>query len=141
METCKIYLSGAMSSLSFEEQSRWRRQIQDAIKYNYEYSKKPIFFDPVRYFNFEEDKHESELEVMNFDLNALKKSDLIVVNFNKPDSIGTAMELMLGYEKRIPILGLSMNREVIHPWLLICCDRIFYDMRDLVKYIAEFYLN
>jgi hypothetical protein len=38
LETVKIYLSGAMGSVSFEEQSKWRRQIIESIKfgdYNY----------------------------------------------------------------------------------------------------------
>lgn len=141
METVKIYLSGAMSNASFEEQSRWRKQIQDAIKFNYDCEKKSDFFNPVQYFNFEEKRYESELEVMNFDLNALRKSNLIVVNFNNPSSIGTAMEMMLGYEMRIPILGLNKDNQALHPWLECCCDRIFNNMKDLVEYVVEFYLN
>lgn len=141
MEKVKIYLSGSMSGVSFEEQSKWRNQIQDAVKYNYDYEKKPVFFNPVQYFNFEEERHESEREAMNFDLNALRKSDLIVVNFNNPSSIGTSMEMMLGYEMRIPILGLNKDKKKIHPWLECCCDRIFNNMKDLVEYIVTFYLN
>lgn len=141
MEIYRVYLSGGMSLLNFEEQSRWRKQIQDAIRFNYECEKKANFFDPVRYFNFQEKRHESELEIMNFDLNALRKSDLIVVNFNNPNSIGTAMEMMLGYEMRIPIIGLNKDGKEIHPWLRCCCDRVFDNMKDLVEYIVEFYLN
>ena len=78
---------------------------------------------------------------MNFDLNALRKSNLIVVNFNNPNSIGTAMEMMLAYEMRIPILGLNKDKLKLHPWLECCCDRIFDNMKDLVRYVVEFYLN
>lgn len=39
METIKIYLSGGMGNLSFEEQSKWRKNIQDAIKFNYDCEK------------------------------------------------------------------------------------------------------
>ena len=141
MKDCRIYLSGSMSGVSFEEQSQWRKQIQNAIKFNYDYEKKVSFFNPIQYFNFEEKRHSSELEIMNFDLNALRKSDLIVVNFNNPSSIGTAMEMMLGYEMRIPILGLNKENKEIHPWLECCCDRIFSNMRDLVEYVVDFYLN
>lgn len=141
METIKIYLSGSMSNVSFEEQSKWRQQIQDAIKFNYEYEKKATFFNPVQYFNFVEKRYESELEIMNFDLNGLRNSDLVIVNFNNPSSIGTAMELMLAYEMRIPILGLNKDDTKLHPWLECCCDRIFNNMKDLVEYTVEFYLN
>ena len=141
METIKIYLSGSMSGVSLEEQSRWRQQIIDAIKDNYECGKKPVFFNPVDYYTFKEKRHKSELEVMNFDLNALRKSDLIIVNFNDPSSIGTAMEIMLGYEMNIPILGLNKDNKKIHPWLECGCDRIFDSMKDLVEYTVDFYLN
>lgn len=141
METIKIYLSGSMSDVSFEEQSKWRQQIQDAIKFNYEHEKKATFFNPVQYFNFVEKRYESELEIMNFDLNGLRNSDLVIVNFNNPSSIGTAMELMLAYEMRIPILGLNKDDTKLYPWLKCCCDRIFNNMKDLVEYTVEFYLN
>jgi len=142
METIKIYLSGSMSNSTWEEQTKWRNQIRGAILHeDYDYEKKPIFFDPTSYFNFEEKRHESELEIMKFDLNGVRKSDLIVVNFNNPSSLGTAMELMLAYELRIPILGLNKDGKELHPWLECCCDRIFDDMRSLVNYIVDFYLN
>ena len=101
METIKIYLSGAMGSVSFEEQSRWRQKIIKAIEFNYDCEKKPIFFNPVDYYNFEEVRHRSEREVMEFDLYNLRNSNLVVVNFNDPKSIGSAMELMLAKERNI----------------------------------------
>lgn len=142
MKSCCIYLSGAMSGISLEEQTKWRKQISDAIKFgDYDYVKKPSIFNPTQYYNFEETRHKTEREVMNFDLNGLRNSDLIVVNFNNPSSIGTAMEMMLGHEMRIPILGLNKDNKEIHPWLECSCDRIFDNMKDLVEYIVDFYLN
>lgn len=141
MENVKIYLSGAMGSISFEEQSKWRQQVQDAIKFNYDCEKKPIFFNPVNYYNFEEVRYKSEREVMEFDLNALRHSDLVIVNFNDPKSIGTAMELMLAKERNIPIIGFGVNGQTIHPWLLECCTRVCDNLREAVAYIVEFYLN
>lgn len=142
METCRIYLSGGMSGLSFEEQSKWRKQFCEAIKYGeYDCKKTPYFFDPTKYYNFEENLHKTEHEIMDFDLNALRKSDLIVVNFNAPNSIGTAMELMLGKELNIPIIGLNKDKKNIHPWLECSCNRMCDDMRELVTHVVDFYLN
>ena len=141
MENVKIYLSGAMGSISFEEQSKWRQQVQDAIKFNYDCEKKPIFFNPVNYYNFEEVRYKSEREVMEFDLNALRHSDLVIVNFNDPKSIGTAMELMLAKERNIPIIGFGVNGQTIHPWLLECCTRVCDSLREAVEYVVDFYLN
>ena len=105
METVRIYMSGGMGNLSFEEQSKWRNQIINAIKFNYDCEKKVYFFNPVDYYNFEEVRHRSEREVMEFDLYNLRNSNLVVVNFNDPTSIGTAMELILAKEINIPIIG------------------------------------
>ena len=127
--------------MSFEEQSKWRNQIRDAIKYNYDCDKQPVIFDPVKYFNFTEKRHRSEREVMEFDLNAVRNSDLIIVNFNDPKSLGTCAELAVAYEMKIPILGLNKDGIELHPWLECYCNRIFDDMKSLVEYTVEFYLN
>ena len=141
METIKIYLSGGMGSISFEEQSKWRHQIMDAIKFNYECEKKPIFFNPVNYYNFEEVRHRSEREVMEFDLYNLRNSNLVIVNFNDPKSIGTAMEIVIAKEGNVPVIGFGVNGQEIHPWLLECCTRVCDNLREVVEHVVEFYLN
>lgn len=142
METVKIFMSGGMSGLSFDEQTKWRKQIRDAILFGgYDYQKKPIFFDPTQFYNFEEKRYKSEHEIMEFDLYNLRNSNLVVVNFNSPSSIGTAMELMLAKELNIPIIGLNKDKNEIHPWTECCCNRICEDVRELVTHIVDFYLN
>ena len=141
METVKIYLSGGMSGVSFKEQSKWRSNIMDEIRYNRECTKNPTFFNPVMYYNFEEKLHKSEKEIMEFDLYNLRNSDLVVVNFNNPASIGTAMELMLAKERNIPVIAFGINNQDVHPWLLECCTRICDDIRETVNHVVEFYLN
>lgn len=141
MEAVKIYLSGGMSGVSFEEQSKWRKQIIDAIKFNYECEKKPLFFNPVNYYNFQENPQKTEFEVMEYDLYNLRNSNLVIVNFNDEKSIGTAMELMLAKELHIPIIGLNKDKRELHPWLACCCNRICDDLRELTSHVVDFYLN
>ena len=140
METCRIYLSGGMSGLSLDEQTKWRKRVQDAIKYGYEHEKKPVFFDPTQHYSLFEQEHKSEREAFEYDLNALRKSDLVIVNFNAPQSIGTAMELMLAKELRIPVIALNKDHVELHPWLIECCTRICDDLKELVEHIIKFYL-
>ena len=142
METVKIYLSGSMSGISWNEQTRWRKQFSEAVVFgDYDYDKKVSFFDPTRFYNFEEKQHKSEYEIMEFDLYNLRNSDLVVVNFNNPNSIGTAMELMLAKELHIPIIGLNKDKKELHPWLECCCNRMCDDMRELVSHVVEYYLK
>lgn len=142
MDKCRIFLSGAMSGLSFEEQSKWRNQIMNAIKFeNHDLGKIPLFFNPVNYYNFEEKQHKTEKEVMEYDLHNLRKSDLVIVNFNDPWSIGTAMELMLAKEMKIPVVGINTCDKELHPWLLECVNRMCNSTRECVDYVIDFYLN
>ncbi len=142
MENVHIYLSGGMSNLSETEQKKWRKQVQDAIKYgDFDLNKNPVFFDPTQYYSIFNKEHKSEREAMEFDLNALRKSDLVIVNFNDGKSIGTAMELMLAKEYRIPVIGLNKDGVKLHSWLVECCTRICDDMRELVNHVIEFYLK
>lgn len=141
METVKIYLSGSMSGVSFEEQSKWRHKVMDAINHQYEHEKKVSFFNPVAYYNTKDGQHKSEKEVMEFDLYNLRSSDLIIVNFNNIWSIGTAMELMLAKEMHIPVIGWNSSGEELHPWLSECTTRLCDNLRDTVEHVVNFYLN
>ena len=141
MESVKIYLSGGMGSLSFEEQSKWRKQVIDAIKFNYDCAKNPIFFDPTKYYNFEEVRYLSERETMEFDLYNLRDSNLVIVNFNDPKSLGTCAELAIAYDMKIPIIGINKNNQELHPWLSCFCNRMCSDLREAVEHVVDFYLN
>lgn len=142
MESVKIYLSGAMGSLNFEEQSKWRSQIINAIKFgDYHCEKKPVFFNPVNYYNFEEKRHKTEKEIVEFDLNAVRNSDLIIVNFNDPKSLGTCAELAIAYDRHIPIIGINKSGAELHPWLVEFTTRMCNDVREAVQYTVDFFLN
>lgn len=141
METVKIYLSGGMGNLSFEEQSKWRNQVMNAIKFNYDCEKKVVFFNPVNYYNFEDVRYKTQREVMNFDLNALRNSNLVIVNFNDPESLGTCAELAIAYDMKIPIVGINKDNKALHPWLECFCDRMCESIKEAVEYVVDFYLN
>ena len=141
MENVKIYLSGGMSNLTLEEQLGWRNRVAGAIVYNRETTKHPIFFNPPNYYSTDTVSHKSEREAMEFDLYNLRNSNVVVVNFNVPQSIGTAMELAIAKEYHIPIIGLNENNNELHPWLTECCTRICDTLVELVDHVTNFYLN
>ena len=135
-------MAGGMSGLSLDEQLKWRNAICNAIKYgDYEYTKQPDFFSPPEYYSSATTEHKSEREAMEFELAWLRKADLVVVNFNNPKSIGTAMELMIAKEYHIPVIALNKDGNKLHPWLVECSTRICDSMRELVEHVANFYLK
>ena len=143
MTKMEIYLAGAMGGLPFEEYNGWREDFEDSIQEKASFVDQRTYLkvvNPCNYYNFEEKKHKTELEVLKYDLRRVGNSDLVVVNFNKPDSIGTAMELAVAYEKDIPILGINKDNVELHPWLENVCDRMFVTIKDAVDYIIDFYI-
>lgn len=103
--------------------------------------KNPIFFNPVDYYNSKETRYDNYREIMEFDLNALRNSDLVIVNFNDPNSLGTCAELAIAYEMKIPIIGINKEDKELHPWLVCFTNKMFKDLREAVEYVVEFYLN
>lgn len=140
MSVLNIYLSGGMGGLSFEEQVGWRNQIVDTITSDNFLTVKPIFFNPPYFYTPSNNYHKTEKEVMEFDLYKLRKSDIVIVNFNVPNSIGTAMELMLAKEYHIPIIGINIEHKELHPWLIECCGRMCDSTEEAIEYVKNYYL-
>ena len=138
-----FYLAGGMSGLSREEQGGWRWEVQKRIRdeeYKFGYEYEPVFFNPMIHYNLFDDEHKTEREPFEFDLFNLRNSDVVIVNFNSPQSIGTAMELAVAKEYKKPIIGLNENGYELHPWLIECCTRICDTMDELIEHVINFYL-
>lgn len=140
MDTFTIYLAGAMSGLSFEEQNLWRQNVKSKLEDAYSECRVNCI-NPVEYYNFESKEYDSELEVMNFDLHKLKHSDLVIVNFNKQESLGTMAEIATAYELRIPIIGLKSELTKLHPWQECMCSKMFTSLDKMLYYVQDFYLS
>lgn len=123
--------------------SKWRRNITELIEFSARsHGYKLHIVNPVDYFNFEEKRHKSEREVMDYDLRHVRTSDLIIVNLKDINtSIGTCIELYVAHQLGIPVLAFldDCNINIIHPWILECIDRIEESDVELVQYLSDFY--
>jgi nucleoside 2-deoxyribosyltransferase len=132
-----IYLSGGMSTLSLDEQLEWRIKFQhladDFISENH-----VECFIPPYYYNYKDKIPKSEREAFEYDLYRLRHSDILVVNFNVPKSIGTAYEIAVARENKIPIIGINANDEILHPWLVESCLKILPTIESAAKYVEEY---
>lgn len=139
MQDFKIYLAGGMTGLTLDEQVQWRIACKEWLE-----SKECNFnvrvINPCDYFSLFEKKQQSEHEVKNFDLNHVRTSDLVLVNFNAPKSQGTSIEIFLANLLHIPVIGINERNFEIHPWDLDDVDRMFDNMKDALQYINDFYL-
>lgn len=146
MERYDIYLMGGMSEFgkdNFDKGNEWRIDLKNRLEYiccNY----KVHVINPNDYYNFLDDStYNSELEIMEFDLNKVRNAKLGICNFNDIYSLGTMGELAIAYDRRIPVIGLCENDEVskLHPWQRAMCQKIFTDREDLILYILNYYLD
>jgi hypothetical protein len=137
-----IYEAGKMSGISIEEMTTWRNEFKLEFKNRCE--KEDIsnpfnIVSPTDFYSFEEKKHKTEREVMDYDLWLIKNSTLIVVNLDYPNSIGTAIELYEANKKlNIPVIGFGTT--INHPWIEGCVNVKFDTMDEVIDYIFEFYI-
>lgn len=138
MSKLKVYLAGKMSGLTLEEMDGWR---VEATKQFNDKSFIPVHtINPVRFYNFEMNPNTySEKEVRKFDLHMVKASDVILVNLDFSDSIGTAMEICMAYDVwDKPVVGFGKNKS--HPWMELCISKRCETLEDAVDYIIDYYL-
>ena len=126
-----------MSNLSLDEQLSWRIKFQHlADSFVSEYHIE--CFIPPYYYNYEDRMPETEREAFEYDLYRVRHSDVVVVNFNVPKSIGTAYEVAVARENRIPIVGINITNAELHPWLVESCLKIFPSLELAAKYVEEY---
>ena len=130
----KIFLSGGMTGLPMEEQIEWRNEFKRR------FSDRVLVISPPDFYSPNTNYYKSEHEAKEWDLHHVRTADLIVVNFNVPNSIGTAMELMVANECKIPVIGLNEKGYDLHPWLIDCCDRICDTFDELVHHVKKYFL-
>ena len=150
-----IFLSGGMSGLTEEQATKWRHLFKEQQKLFDAHSKIKLI-DPTENVSFTKTYTQQEQkEYMFNDLFWIEVSDLIVVNLDSLNSIGTAQEISLAYHLNKPIIGLvsSSNYKYLHPWYLEECIKIFQykelnnddfflieQIQEIYKYINTYYL-
>lgn len=140
MKDFVCYLAGQMTGITFEESNIWRETAKEWLEH-IECDSNVFVINPNDYYNFKSQTYTSQKEIIRFDLNKVRNSNLILVNLSG-FSIGTAMELQHAYDNLIPIIGYKDDDSTeLHPWLEFVCDRVFEDLNSALEYINDYYLN
>ena len=145
MNKIKIYLAGKMNGLSFKEMNDWRDDVfQKLLRQAEMYSAKLDIVNPVLYYNFEEKRHQTEIEVEEFGLAHVISSDIVIVNLDGlSNSIGTIIELHdAHYHHKIPVIAFG-DKELynnLHPWIKNDITRVENNIDNVVAYIRDFYM-
>ena len=144
MKDYTIYLCGGMGRFgkeNFDEGNKWRKYCKQTLE-NYECNYNVFAINPNDYFNFvDSPQYDTQEEVMRFDLHKLRNSDLVIANFNDMYSLGSMSEIAIAYDRGIPVIGLDEENQLLHPWQVCMCERIFSNIDKMLDYIEDFYLR
>lgn len=140
MEKLKVYLAGSCKN-STDGGRSYRKEIEKKLALIADLTEKKIeCFNPTKYFSYEENKHKSEKQIMDYFLFRLKNSDIVLVNCNDTNSsCGTCMEVMYAREHDIPIIG--YGDKDIYPWVEVSCQVVFETLMEALDYIEDYYLK
>lgn len=140
MRNFTIYLAGGMSGIPMEEYGKRRDKIRNLLTTNKPDNLALHIVDPSKYYNYDYKHHETEKEILRWELNKVRNSNLIIVDLTVEKSVGTIVELAIAYENKIPIVGVNADKENIHPWLEEICDRTFNNIETGIDYVISYYL-
>ena len=144
----KIYTCGKMSGISYLEQMAWRAKIESEIKMALSCADERVkFVHPPLYYNYEENYHKTEREILEWEMAQVHDCDIVIVNLDGiEDTIGSHMELgaVQGInrfgDKHIFVVGLGKG-DGLHPWIKETCIRIEDDYAKAAEYIVEYLLT
>ena len=143
----KIYTCGKMSGISFIEQMMWRSRIESEIKSSLDCGQSVKFIHPPLYYNYEENNHKTEREILEWEMTQVHDCDILIVNLDGiEDTTGSHMELgaVQGInrfgDKHIFVVGLGKS-DNLHPWIKESCIRIEEDYAKAAEYIVEYLLT
>ena len=145
MKDYYIYLTGGIGKFgkdNFDEGNKWRIYCKNALE-NFDCNYMVRVMNPNDYFNFldEPPRYKSQSEIMRLDLHKVRQSDLVIVNFNDVYSLGSMSEIAIAYDRGLPVIGLDIDKQTLHPWQSCMCERIFNDIDEMLDYIQDFYLK
>lgn len=138
-----IYISGKMSGLPHDKMMKSRKKITAFLEELI--SIRGVDWkvaNPATFYNYKNNVHKSEREIMQFELNLVRNSDVVIVKLEDiNDSIGSCIEVYEAYKNNIPVIayGYDKDWDMAHPWIKECVTRREDDVVYACMYIAEFY--
>lgn len=150
-----IYLAGRMGGLTKTEYNTWREMLKKKLEIVAECCNSMIqVINPADYFDFDNMEDHTDKEIMQFDLNMVRQSDIVIANINGiNESIGTAIEVYEANRLNIPVIAYANVPEILehkrnnaifdktHPWIKEClATNLMFHADDVVQYVKDFYM-
>ena len=131
----KVYLSGGIAGMTFEEANVWRSQVTEQLR-----SFGIQALNPLRgrmFLGTAEGEDFDPNELVQRDLRDIRNCDLVLVHMELP-SLGTSMEIWQAhYIEKKPVILVTTNPHISgHPWVRVASTKMFADMDKAIEYIV-----
>ena len=127
----KIYLCGPIMNEFNGEASEWRQKALETFDGIF------LVLDPMRR-NFKDREVDSANEIVDFDLQDIRETDILLVNYSKP-SIGTSMEVFYASYKlgKFVVAFSPFAFKNCNPWMVRFCTKILPSLDESIHYICK----
>jgi hypothetical protein len=123
-----VYLAGAINGCTDEECKDWRTYVKNKLG-------DTRCLDPmVRDYRGRE--MECIDEIVEGDKKDIDNSTHILVSYEKP-SVGTSMEILYAWERKIPVYVVSSKENRLSPWLVYHSNGVFHSYDEAMAKIME----
>lgn len=122
-----LYLAGPINNCTDEECKDWREFVKQQVG-------EENTLDPMRrdYRGREMDCAEEIVEGDKIDIDNCTH---MLVQYDKP-SVGTSMEVLYAWERKIPVVVVASSETRLSPWLVYHCNyNVFNKIQDALDYI------
>ncbi len=132
----RVYLCGPMAGCTDEEAGGWRKAATTHLN-----SFGITTLDPMdrdyRYTEYGDDPESVLPNLVEEDKIDIEMSDVVLVNFTKP-STGTAMEIMLAWQRCKRVIVVNPTGMQLSPWVWYHAHEVYGSMHEAYEHIVNF---
>lgn len=121
-----VYLCGPIDGCTDAECKDWREYAKIRL---------PKTLDPMRR-DYRSREDDCTAEIVELDKIDVLKSDVLLVNFDKP-SVGTSMEVLYAWQYGKTIVTVCVPGQPISPWMKYHSHAICYSFNEAIEYIQS----
>jgi len=122
----KVYLCGPINGCADSEAKDWREFAKTLLRDT---------LDPMRR-DYRGREAECVNEIVELDKIDVMKSDVLLVNYDKP-SVGTSMEVLYAFERGKVVVVVCRPEASISPWLRYHSHKIVHSFDAAIEYIKR----
>ncbi len=136
VEAMRVYLCGPMAGCTDEEAGDWRKAATAHLNSFGITTLNPMDRD-YRYTEYGDDPESVLPDLVEEDKIDIEMSDVVLVNFTEP-STGTAMEIILAWQKNKRVIVVAPPELQLSPWIWYHSSKVYHSMHEAYDHIVKF---